>query len=543
MNLQVLRQEQNHMATIFDFRISCEPSLAAAADRVLRECHLEVTKLENELSEFLPESPVFQLNHSTSGTRVRFSQAAFELLECAERLKELSAGAFDPLAKSTEVASRIGYDKKTLEVWKETPGAWLGFGAIGKGFALDRVAARIQAAGFSHSLLSAGGSSLVFSGWETPSTPWHWGWSWKRNESGENLGIPFTHSTGEKIALGISGTHEKGEHILKSADSRASAVDLNIHKMKSSLIATQSAAVADAMSTALFVAGWENSTAFLNRLPLPPAAACIDHEEVPHWNGLFQRLWNGIGTATASLLLAITFGLSGLTKAHADETIDLSSLGDSAKSFTPYVFERNSLWVLLPIFCFLVVLVHLRKTKPKRDRQKLAGKLMKKNLTSTLSSLAVISLVWLNIESARAVVIEPLGKAVGTILGTTKAQQKTLKGTDGENVTVLYSKENHRAAFVQKGLYKPDCTHTWAVGIDMSTGAVTEVRVVEMACPHAYPTKSASFLDQFKGKGPADVATLDSDIHTIAKATGTSVLATDAVKRSINEFTQYKSQF
>ena len=97
-------------------------------------------------------------------------------------------------------------------------------------------------------------------------------------------------------------------------------------------------------------------------------------------------------------------------------------------------------------------------------------------------------------------------------------------------------------AFIQKGIYEPNCTHTWAIGIDPKTGKVTQVRVIEMSCPHAFPTKADSFLDQFKGKGPADAATLDSSIATIAKATGSCKLATDAVKRSIVDFNQVKGQ-
>ena len=65
-----------------------------------------------------------------------------------------------------------------------------------------------------------------------------------------------------------------------------------------------------------------------------------------------------------------------------------------------------------------------------------------------------------------------------------------------------------------------------------------------MGCPkYAFPTKSATFLDQYKGKGPADVATLDADIQVVAKATGTSQLTTQAVKRTITSYAKDKGQF
>lgn len=168
---------------------------------------------------------------------------------------------------------------------------------------------------------------------------------------------------------------------------------------------------------------------------------------------------------------------------------------------------------------------------------------MKKNPASPLSVLLVAGLTWAAAETAHAATIEPVGKAVMAILGTPKAFSKTLDGTQ-----IYYSKgangKADKVAFIEHGTYQPDCSHTWAVGIDAATAKVTEVRVIEMGCAsYAYPTRSASFLDQYKGKGPADVAHLDSDVHVVAKATGSSVLATAAVKRSITTMEKYKGSF
>jgi hypothetical protein len=166
--------------------------------------------------------------------------------------------------------------------------------------------------------------------------------------------------------------------------------------------------------------------------------------------------------------------------------------------------------------------------------------MMKSLRKSRVLAPAAIAL-WLTIESAQAVQIEPLGKALKTLLRTAKVFRKS----EG-NQTLFYSKTSNgkpeRVAFIEKGIYQPNCTHTWAIGIDPSSGKVTEVRPVEMSCPHAFPTRSASFLDQFKGKGPADVAKLSNQIQTVAKATGSSRLATDAVKRAITGWQKIKGQ-
>jgi hypothetical protein len=151
---------------------------------------------------------------------------------------------------------------------------------------------------------------------------------------------------------------------------------------------------------------------------------------------------------------------------------------------------------------------------------------------------AVCALLFL-LEQANAATFEPKGKAIGDVLGTSKAFSKKV-GSD----TVYYAKGGDgkatKLAFVQEGLYKPNCTHTWVVGVDASSGAVTEVKPVEMSCPHAFPTKEDSFLGQFKGKTDADK--LDKDIDVVAKATGSSKLAIDAVKKSLKEAKELKGQ-
>src|SRR6185295_1423125 len=108
------------------------------------------------------------------------------------------------------------------------------------------------------------------------------------------------------------------------------------------------------------------------------------------------------------------------------------------------------------------------------------------------------------LERADAVDFEPMGKAVAALLGTTKAFKKNIR-IDADAVDIFYSKgasgKAEQFAFIQKGIYEPDCTHTWVVGVSAKTGKITGIRVIEMSCPHAYPTRAASFLDLFKGKG------------------------------------------
>ncbi|MFX6040486.1 hypothetical protein ABTE96_21185, partial [Acinetobacter baumannii] len=58
--------DQNHMATTFELKISCDEGRALAAECVLQEAHALISTLEDELSEVRAESPVARLNRAAA---------------------------------------------------------------------------------------------------------------------------------------------------------------------------------------------------------------------------------------------------------------------------------------------------------------------------------------------------------------------------------------------------------------------------------------------------------------------------------------------
>jgi len=336
----LVRADQNHMATTFEFKIVCPAAHVDLASNTLDEAHALVTRLESELSEFLIESPVWRFNHTSAYEKIFAPKSLIEILEISKRMFLQSDGQFNCFVKSRAGAknfSSIAWDQTHL--WKTDSELWLSFGAIGKGYALDQVACLIESRDFKDFSLSAGGSSVLLSGSFSPEKPWNWAWSWRKSGAQENLGLEFSHSLRERIAIGVSGIQEKGEHILFSGNSSPSFA-------QSALVACASAAEADALSTAHFIAPISLST----------PCARIDSQGVASWNGAFQRIWGAICAAA-------TFVLFGMyeSAARADDTVDLSALG--LDSFNPYVIERNSAWVALPILILLLTVLHLRKNK------------------------------------------------------------------------------------------------------------------------------------------------------------------------------------
>jgi thiamine biosynthesis lipoprotein ApbE len=354
-----VRQDQNHMATTFELIICCETKDLVLAEQTLDEAHILIESLERELSEFLGSSPVYRLNHSAPGKIISLPPSTASLMQKSFTIATLTQNAFNPLAKSAK-AGTVHYSLETQTALRSDSNTHLSFGAIGKGFALDQVSTLLDKRGFKNYLLSAGGSSIVLSGFAGEGIPWDWAWSWKKDSDGSALGVPFTHVQGSKIALGISGTHEQGDHLIDANGKRTA-------HMKSALVAHNHAAEADALSTALFVSGWTNSSNFLKESDVR-GAAIIDASEVPHWSHGFQAQWGSIAAKTLVIFTGMVFWVSRAMAASADDSVDLSSLEGS--SFTPYVIERDSRWIILPLFMLAFSLLHLIQFRRKNFKTK-----------------------------------------------------------------------------------------------------------------------------------------------------------------------------
>ena len=156
----------------------CVPAARLALD--------EIDAIEDRLTLFRERSDLAELNRRAGTGAVRVDALFFDLLAlCAELTRE-TGGAFDitstPLSRCWGFLHREGHlpsddaireamanvglnrvhlDAATHSVRFAHAGVELNLAAIGKGYALDRVAGGMRAAGVRHALLSAGRSSLV----------------------------------------------------------------------------------------------------------------------------------------------------------------------------------------------------------------------------------------------------------------------------------------------------------------------------------------------------------------------------------------------
>lgn len=261
-SLKHVTLSQNHMATTFHFTLSVPKNEIGRAQRCLKASHELVAQYEKSLSEFLVGSPIYEWNHSSLEKKPILTGHALKLLEISKTLEEITDRAFSPHAKGNGIS----------------------FGAIGKGYALDGVREEIESYGFKDYLLSAGGSSLLVSGFSSPRVPWTVGWS----IDGRKVALPLTHTSGFALAMGISGTSDKGNHLLDPLSGKS------VTHAKSAFVSLASATYADALSTALFVSGWEKAITTFSQLTDKPAIALVNLSDEIYWNGTFEKQWGRI---------------------------------------------------------------------------------------------------------------------------------------------------------------------------------------------------------------------------------------------------------
>lgn len=168
--------------------------LETAAKAALDDAH----RLDRLLSNYLPTSELSRVNREAGREPVSVSTELFHFLSTSLRYSRESEGAFDMtvgplmkvwgfykgegvLPKPVEVAgamTRVGYRHVTLDDATRTvrfaaSGVEIDPGGIGKGYAVDAMAAVLRQHGVHSALISAGGSSIYGVG-APPDEPRGW---------------------------------------------------------------------------------------------------------------------------------------------------------------------------------------------------------------------------------------------------------------------------------------------------------------------------------------------------------------------------------
>ena len=206
----------------------CAAAAAAAFARL--------DELELLLTRFNDTSDVAVIRGLKPGDIAVAARETMEVLTVSAEVCAATNGAFDPTVKARNFSSLV-LDVDNLRVAVKDAPVELDFGGVGKGYALDEMAALLRSEQYALDgwLLDAGTSTLLASG-----GPWPLGVGgvWK---SRTHLPTVLNLSSG---ALSGSGFEIQGAHIL---DPRTGAPAV---RWAQSWARARSAAVADALSTA-----------------------------------------------------------------------------------------------------------------------------------------------------------------------------------------------------------------------------------------------------------------------------------------------------
>lgn len=231
------------MATFFEIVIATDDydyarHAAAAAWQ-------EIDRLETELSRYIENSPISRANRLARGGSLAIGEEAFECLLTAADVSMATGRAFDPAyasSRSPELppdAPPFTLDPATFTLTSLSDRLRLDLGAIGKGYALDRVAQLLADWNLPSVLLNAGGSSLLglgrpnddFAGWPV----------------GVGEGRGHREILLDGMSLSASGIAVKGAHLIDPRTGAAAA------RTRRAWALAPTAAQADALSTAFFI--------------------------------------------------------------------------------------------------------------------------------------------------------------------------------------------------------------------------------------------------------------------------------------------------
>ncbi len=268
---------------------SADASLVPAARAALDE----VDRIEAALTWFRDTSELKRLNRDAARGPVVAGLELFALLRLCDEIHALSGGAFDPtstplsrawgflaregrLPEASEIEQArqaVGWGQVVLDQQERSvrfarPDLELNLGSIGKGWALDRIAAGLRAAGVTRARLSAGGSSQ---------RAWGRGpWEVALTSSGETLARLRLRDA----ALGTSGAGE--QHFELAGRRYGHLIDPRsgwpAEGMRSASAIAGEAAVADALATAFFIGGAPTAEAVCAARPGVVALLALESE-------------------------------------------------------------------------------------------------------------------------------------------------------------------------------------------------------------------------------------------------------------------------
>lgn len=253
----------------------------------LQEAIAEVKRVEKLISSWDPESETSEINRNAGLKPVKVSYELYKLIERSIQISEITYGAFDITVAAMEgvwkfdgsmsmfptpeqisrAVSKVGYKKIILNkventVFLKDKGMKIGFGAIGKGYAADKVKELLVSKQVPAGMINASGDIAT---WGTKATGEKWliGVDHPRSNGKIFTWLPLIESS-----VSITGNLDRyvtfnGKKYVHYIDPKSGYPTTGISKVT---ILAKSAELCDALATAVYVLGKEKGISLINQL-------------------------------------------------------------------------------------------------------------------------------------------------------------------------------------------------------------------------------------------------------------------------------------
>ncbi|AJW64426.1 Thiamine biosynthesis lipoprotein ApbE precursor [Elizabethkingia miricola] len=178
------------------FQITLVDKDSISAERNIDKAIAEITRIENLISEWRPETHISQVNQNAGIKPIKVDKEVFDLTKKGLYFSKLTDGAFDisivamdkiwkfddsmnelPSEQAIKESVRnVGYQNIILDstnstIFLKNPGMKIGFGSIGKGYAADKTRDLMKSMGIKAGIIDASGDISTW-GNQPDGKPW-----------------------------------------------------------------------------------------------------------------------------------------------------------------------------------------------------------------------------------------------------------------------------------------------------------------------------------------------------------------------------------
>ncbi|MCJ7467860.1 MAG: FAD:protein FMN transferase [Maribacter sp.] len=287
------------MGSRFDITIVAKDTVSA--NSYIDEAISEITRIEKLISSWDPNSQTSEINRMAGIVPVKVDPELFELIERAKQISKITDGAFDisfasidkvwhfdgrmtqkPTAEEiANSVAKIGYqnillDKEKQTVFLKLPGMKIGFGALGKGYAADKVRVMLKAKGVPAGIINASGDLTTW-GKQPDGTDWMVGITNPLNKNKVFSWFPVVDA-----AVATSGNYEKfvefdGVKYSHIIDPRTGYPSTGLVSVT---IFAKSAELCDALATSVFITGTETGLNIIDQIKGVECIIVDDHNTI-----------------------------------------------------------------------------------------------------------------------------------------------------------------------------------------------------------------------------------------------------------------------